>query len=202
VIHNASPIAPQALPPAAGETVLAIGRCVAQKGFDRLLAAWPAVHAARPAARLAIVGDGPLRRELQAQAGALGIADTLRWVAPTHDIVAQHAQAALFVLPSRYEGLPLVLLEAQALGRAAVAFDCPTGPAEVIEHGVTGLLVPEGDVAGLAAAIAELLADPARRAAMGAAAVERSRERFSLDAMLSAWTALLQRAARPGAAHG
>jgi len=214
VIHNASPLAIEAVAAAphgespganeasGGEVVLAVGRAVAQKGLDLLLQAWPQVAAARPAARLRIVSDGPLLGALKAQAVAAGIDQRVDWCGPTADIAAHHRDSALFVLPSRYEGMPLVLLEAQALGRPAVSFDCPTGPAEIIgSHPPTGLLVPAGNVNALAAAIVELLADAPRRAAMGRASAERARREFSLELHLQRWTALLRRvAAEP--AHG
>jgi glycosyltransferase involved in cell wall biosynthesis len=194
VIANASSL--QADTPVAGQApvVLAVGRHVAQKGLDLLLQAWPAVARALPAARLQIVGDGPETAALQALADRLGLAARVQWLPPTPAIEALYRGAALFVLPSRYEGMPLALLEAQALGLPAVAFDCPTGPREIL-GGEGGLVVPAGDTAALAAALIELLRDPARRAQMGAAAIRRSRTHFAPAAHFARWTALLQRVA-------
>ncbi len=202
VIPNASSLRADALPaPRVADDgslrVLAIGRCVAQKGFDLLLGAWPAVVRQVPAARLRIVGDGPLRASLKAQALALGIADQVEWAAPTRAIEAHYRQADVFVLPSRYEGLPLVLLEAQALGVPAIAFDCPTGPAEILADG-SGLLVPAGDVAALAAALARLLGAPGLRRRLAAAAWRRSREHFGREAHFERWTALVRAVAAEG----
>ncbi|MDE2275415.1 MAG: glycosyltransferase, partial [Burkholderiales bacterium] len=202
VIVNASALRADAPAHPNGETVLAVARCVAQKGLDVLLQAWATVIAARPAARLVIVGDGPLQAALQQQARAAGIEASVTWRPPTPEIAAQYRAAALFVLPSRYEGMPLALLEAQALGVPAVAFDCPTGPAEIVgtEPGrETGVVVPAGDVGALAQAIVRLLADAPLRARMGAAAIERSRARFSPEAHCAAWTALVRRVAAAGA---
>lgn len=196
VIANASSLHADAPAAPAGETVLAVGRCVAQKGFDRLLQAWPAVRAQRPGARLVIVGDGPLRAALQAQARDGGMADSVTWRDPAPGIESAYREAAVFVLPSRYEGMPLALLEAQALGVPAVAFDCPTGPAEIVTP-ETGVVVPDGDVAALAAALARLLADPALRARMGRAAIARSRSHFGETEHLQRWTSLLRRVAAP-----
>jgi glycosyltransferase involved in cell wall biosynthesis len=196
VIANASELTAEAPVGVAAPVVLAVGRHVAQKGLDLLLRAWPAVQAQLPAARLRIVGDGPLTASLQAQARAAGVGSSVDWVPPTDDIRAEYARAAVFVLPSRYEGMPLALLEAQALGLPAVAFDCPTGPREIVgSDPVTGLVVPAGDVGGLAAALVQLLADPALRARMGAAAIERSRQHFSLALHRQRWASLLRRVA-------
>lgn len=196
VIANASELTADAPIGASAPVVLAVGRHVAQKGLDLLLQAWPAVLMQQPAARLRIVGDGPLTRSLQDQARAAGVASSIDWVPPTSDIRAQYAQAAVFVLPSRYEGMPLALLEAQALGLPAVAFDCPTGPREIIGHEpATGFLIPVGDSQGLATALSQLLADADLRARMGAAAIERSRRHFSLAQHRQRWASLLRRVA-------
>lgn len=193
VIANASSLWAEA-PAAVGQpVVLAVGRHVAQKGLDLLLQAWPAVLAQVPGARLVIAGDGPLTATLQAEAAALGIAASVAWQPPTREIEALYRSAAVFVLPSRYEGLPLALLEAQALGLPSVAFDCPTGPRDVL--GDDGLLVPPGDVDALARAVVALLQDPERRRRMGAAAIARSRALFSPAQHFERWTALLARVA-------
>ncbi len=155
--------------------VLAVGRFQAQKGFDLLLRAWVDVVAAVPSARLRIVGEGPLGAELARLASELGVAASVDWTAPTTAIEPLYREAALFVLSSRYEGMPLALLEAQALGVPAVAFDCPTGPREILADD-TGIVVAAGDSAALAAAIVALLRDEPRRARMAVAAIARSRD--------------------------
>ncbi len=195
VIHNASALRADAPAMPADSVVLAVGRHVAQKGLDRLLNAWPAVRAAVPSARLRIVGDGPLQPVLRAQAQRLGIADGVAWIAPTSAIEAQYRTAAVFVLPSRYEGMPLVLLEAQALGVPSVAFDCPTGPAEILGVG-TGILVAQDDVTALALAIVELLQQRPLRERFAHAAIQRSRERFSLDEHRKCWRSLVAEVAQ------
>lgn len=194
VIYNASGLGGDepALP--SRPLVLAVGRHVAQKGFDLLLQAWATVAKALPAATLRVIGEGPLRDEHAALAAQLGIERQVEWVAPTQYIVDHYREAAVFVLPSRYEGMPLALLEAQALGVPAVAFDCPTGPAEILTP-ETGRLVPSGDVDGLAAALVELLQSPELRQRMAFAAIARSRAVFSPMGHLQRWTALVREVA-------
>ncbi|CAN5740196.1 glycosyltransferase family 4 protein [soil metagenome] len=201
VIYNASSLWADSPASATGATVLAVGRCVAQKGFDLLLAAWHTVAARVPSARLRIVGDGPLQASLEQRAAQLGITDRIEWIAPTEHIERHYREAAVFVLPSRYEGMPLVLLEAQALGVPAVAFDCPTGPREIIESGVTGLVVPALDVPALAEALQTLLTQPALRERMAKAAIERSRARFTPQAHVDRWTSLIRDVAARGVRH-
>jgi len=171
--------------------VLAVGRHVAQKGFDLLLQAWAIVVKTAPLARLRIVGDGPLRAEHERMAYALGLTGRVEWLDPTSEIERLYRQADVFVLSSRYEGMPLALLEAQALGVPAVAFDCPTGPGEILTS-QTGRLVPPGDAPAMAAALVELLASPELRAQMGRAAIVRSREVFSQQEHEARWTALVR----------
>jgi glycosyltransferase involved in cell wall biosynthesis len=192
VIYNASALKAEA--PLLPDThrVLAVGRHVRQKGFDLLLRAWPEVVRTRPRARLRIVGDGPLRGAAQDLAVDLGIATSVEWCDATSEIEREYRDATVFVLPSRYEGMPLALLEAQALGVPSVAFDCPTGPAEILGD-EAGILVPPLDVAGLAHGLASLLDDRDRRARMAHAALARSRRLFSVEAHEARWSALVRR---------
>jgi glycosyltransferase involved in cell wall biosynthesis len=194
VIYNAASLRAEVPEAPAAPVVLAVGRHVAQKGLDLLLSAWVQVQAQLPAARLRILGDGPLSAALQAQAQALGVHRSVQWLAPTAQVQAQYREAAVFVLPSRYEGMPLALLEAQALGVPAVAFDCPTGPAEIISA-ETGIVVPPGDTQALADALLRLLADAPLRERMGQAAIARSAAVFSPARHVQQWTALVRRVA-------
>jgi glycosyltransferase involved in cell wall biosynthesis len=198
VIYNASTL--QADEPASpdGLLVLAVGRHVAQKGFDLLIEAWASVLRALPAARLEVLGDGPLRAQHEAMARSLGLEASIRFLASTGDVEGHYREASVFVLPSRYEGMPLALLEAQALGVPAVAFDCPTGPAEIVGAD-TGRLVPAGGTGALAAAIVELLSSADVRRAMGRAAIVRSRERFSAREHEQRWAALVRKVAAANA---
>jgi glycosyltransferase involved in cell wall biosynthesis len=191
VIANTSSLHADAPATTAALTVLAVGRHVAQKGFDLLLRAWREVQGQLPEARLRIVGDGPLGSELAGLAAELGVASSVEWTAPTDRIESLYREAAVFVLSSRYEGMPLALLEAQALGVPAVAFDCPTGPREIVSD-ETGIVVAAGDVAAFASAIVALLRDPERRARMARAAIVRSRAFFAPGRQLDAWASLIR----------
>jgi len=194
VIYNAAAFQAEAPALPAQPLVLAVGRHVAQKGFDLLLHAWVSVAQALPEARLRVVGDGALRAEHERLAQALGVAGSVEWRSPTAEIEHLYREAAVFVLSSRYEGMPLALLEAQALGVPAVSFDCPTGPGEIVTP-QTGRLVPPGDVQALAAALIELLRSPELRAQMGCAAIARSRQVFSPQEHERRWSALVREVA-------
>ncbi|MEW6422618.1 MAG: glycosyltransferase family 4 protein [Deinococcota bacterium] len=181
------------------KVVLAVGRLTEQKGFDLLLEAWAQIEADFPDWTLRIVGDGEEAAPLQAQALHAGL-DQVEFVGKVQDMPAQYAAAGVYCLSSRYEGLSLVLLESLAFGLPVVAFDCQTGPREVIEHDVNGLLVPPGNTAALAEALRQLMLDPARRMRLS----ERSHAlagRFSAEDIITKWEDLLGQlrrgAARP-----
>ena len=192
------PEPPLAAGPVGGEEphlVVALGRLVDQKGFDLLIEAFATVVRRVPDARLEIWGDGPEREALAAAIEARGLAEHVTLAGATRQPQAALARSEVFVLSSRIEGFPNVLIEAMALGRPVVAFDCTFGPAEIVRHGVDGLLVPVGDVDGLAAAVVRLLSEPETRTAMGQRAVE-VRGRFAPGAILDRWMRLAQATSR------
>jgi glycosyltransferase involved in cell wall biosynthesis len=153
-----------------GATVLCVARQYPRKHVDDLLRALPAVQRAVPGACALIVGDGPEHGRLRALAAGLGLGDAARFLGalPDDDAVARlYRQADVFCLPSVQEGFGIVFLEAMASGLPIVAARAAAIP-EVVPDGQAGVLVPPGDVPALAAALAELLGAPERRAALGA----------------------------------
>ena len=176
--------------------MLAAGRLVPEKRFDLLLEA--AAHLSGSVdLEVVICGEGRERPRLETQARELGLEKRVRLCGFVENPWAWMASADAFALTSDMEGLPNALIEAQGLGLAAVATDCPTGPAEVIATGETGLLVPPGDSAALATALGALLADTASRRAMGAAGRERARARYAAPAATKTLEDLLVAVSRP-----
>jgi glycosyltransferase involved in cell wall biosynthesis len=192
---------PAPAPPVAREPVIvAMGRLVEQKGFDLLVAAFARVARALPGWRLIIVGDGERRAALERQVAALGLGDRIALPGVTSDAQSFLRRAGMFVLSSRFEGFPNVLLEAMACGTPVVAMDCPSGPRDIVRPGHDGLLVPV-DVDALAAAILQLGRAPDQRARLGANAVDVT-ARFHPDRIMAMWDDLCHRArdnARPTA---
>jgi glycosyltransferase involved in cell wall biosynthesis len=142
--------------------VLSAGRLRASKDFRTLLQAFAGVRETRPA-RLLVLGEGGERDALEREARRLGVADDVAFPGFVANPFAYMARAGVFVLASRYEALGNVLVEALACGCSVVSTNCPVGPAEVLERGRYGRLVPVGDADALARAIAAALDTPDAR---------------------------------------
>jgi len=155
--------------PGGPPVILSVGRLSPQKDYPTLLRAFARVRRSLPA-RLVILGEGPVRPELERLSIELGVQADTALLGHAPNPYAYMAKAALFVLPSRFEGLPNVLIEAQACGVPIVSTACPTGPREILLDGEAGALVPVGDPDAMAAEIVSLLRDDARRARYVAAA--------------------------------
>lgn len=175
------------LAPGEPPVILSAGRLVPAKDFETLLRAFARLRQRFPA-RLVILGDGPDRPHLEALAGRLECRDQTRMPGFVADPFAYMARSTVFASSSRFEGLPGVLVQAMACGVAVVATDCPFGPAEIVEDGVTGLLVAVRDPAALAAAIGRLLADAELRSRLGSHA-RQSAARFTVERVLPLYVA-------------
>jgi glycosyltransferase involved in cell wall biosynthesis len=172
------------------KTVLAAGRLTGQKGFDMLIPAFGDVVRTHPDWRLRICGRGHLREELERLIADAELGDVIDLAGP-RDLEEEMANASIFALSSRYEGFPVVLLEAMSKGMAVVSFDCPTGPADVVDDHRNGILVPLGDVAGLATGIREFIEDEGLRRRCADAAVETASS-YTMDAVGREWDELLE----------
>ena len=165
--------------------VIAVGRYNVQKHLDALLEAWKI--AVKGDWKLWLVGDGEEREALERKAQELGITSSVRFgSADSSNIVKVYQDASILAMSSRYEGLPMVLIEAQAAGVPAVSFACKCGPKDVITDGKDGFIVEEEDIAALAARLSELMGDDALRKRMGAAAYKAS-ERFDESIVMQQW---------------
>ena len=174
-----------------GPHVLAMGRLTAQKGFDLLLAAIAGVRAAGVPVHLTIVGVGELEAELRADIERRGRGGVVDLAGFQEEPERYFAHADLFVLSSRYEGMPNVALEALACGLPVVAFDCPHGVSEIVRDGVNGRLLPPEDVPALIDALVGLLRDDALRARLRAGIPESLRP-FTAPVVSARWNAMFR----------
>jgi glycosyltransferase involved in cell wall biosynthesis len=173
--------------------LVAVGRLQPYKGFDLLLRAFALTRAANPEWTLYLYGSGPEDGRLRGLVAELGLGSCVHLPGATGAVDSVLQAGDLFVLPSRHEGFPMVILEAMANGCPVAAFDCESGPRNVITDGVDGVLVPPADVAALARAMSRLMADRDERARLAAAA-RRSVARFSMDAVSERWMAVMRTA--------
>jgi glycosyltransferase involved in cell wall biosynthesis len=188
VTRSEAPLDHRWFEPGAPPVVLAAGRLVPQKDFPTLLRAFARLRATRPA-RLMILGQGRGSKPataLRALARELGVAEDVTLPGFVDNPFAYMARASVFVLSSAWEGLPGVLIQALACGCPVVSTDCPSGPPEILANGRFGPLVPAGDDAAMASAIAASLDDPPDPAAL-----RRRAEAFSMERAVDAYLNIL-----------
>ncbi|GGN07503.1 putative glycosyltransferase [Dyadobacter beijingensis] len=149
------------------QTVISVGRLTFQKGFDLLVDAWSLLPPQlRKEWKLLIIGDGEVRPLLENRITELGISDSVELVGATRAVFKYFEEASVYCLSSRFEGLPMVLLEALAFRLPIVAFDCDTGPEELIENGRNGMLVEPENVNEMADSLATIMKDDGLRKRM------------------------------------
>lgn len=197
VIYNPLTInVPPATAPLNTKRVISVGRFEHQKGFDYLIEAWAKVSRLHPDWRCDIFGSGSLQSQLQQQIEHLNIADTLHLNPTTPAITEEYLRSSIYVLSSRHEGLPLVLIEAASCGLPLVTYACECGPRDLIEPEHNGLIVDRvGDTDALAQAINRLIEDSNLRQSMGPAAKETSAQ-FQIDSIMDHWIRLFEQVLR------
>jgi glycosyltransferase involved in cell wall biosynthesis len=198
---------PNAAPPITGarsaleeKLVIAAGRFRWQKGFDLLIDAFEQVVRHRPDWKLRIYGDGELEERLRRRVARQHLYNNVYVMGRTERLADQLERASLFALSSRYEGLPMVILEAMSKGLPVVSFDCLGGCSDVVTDGVDGILVPSGDVDGFAQALLGLISDEERRRRYGEAALEKARA-HGMDVVGAEWARVIDAAVAAHAAQ-
>lgn len=190
VIPNPLVLRPKGVSTCQAKQVIAVGRYVPQKGFDLLIEAWSIVNASYPDWVLKIYGDGnPV--ELQDQIDRLNLTESCKLKPSTTVIEEKYCDSSIFVLSSRYEGFGMVLVEAMACGLPSIAFDCPSGPSEIIRDGIDGFLVENGSVEEMAKRICSLIKDDLLRKEMGERAQLNS-ARFHMENIAAQWKDLFE----------
>ena len=174
-----------------GKRIVALGRLVEQKGFDLLIQAFTGLHTQYPDWRLVIIGEGPLKNELKQHVRRLNVEPLVSFLGRVKNPFSIFSHSDLFVLSSRYEGFPNALLEAMACGLPVVSFDCPSGPGEIIQDGINGILVPPEDRRALKEAMEKLIDNESLRVKLSKEA-SKVKERFSIEKIMPLWEKLLK----------
>jgi glycosyltransferase involved in cell wall biosynthesis len=169
---------------------IAVGRYTYQKGFDLLISAWLTVKEKHPDWILNIYGGGD-REAYQKQVDTLKLQDVIRCNGSVSDIAKKYQECSVFALSSRFEGLPLVLMEAMSVGLPPVAFACPCGPRDIIHDGEDGILCENGNIQQLADGICQLIEDEQLRKEMGQKAAINI-QRYNLDNIMQQWDQLFK----------
>lgn len=191
VIPNANSFISEEFSTTENKRVIAVGRYDYQKGFDDLIRSWSIVHAQAPEWTLDIFGHGPLKEELQMLVEDLKLTNVVNLRTPVKTIEQEYVQSSIVAMTSRYEGLPMVLLEAQACGLPLVAYTCKCGPKDIIHEGENGFLIKEGNEQQFAEQLIHLIHNPALRKKMG----QKSQilaEQFSESKIMQHWISLFK----------
>ena len=190
VIPNPITINGRALSDYNHRQAIAVGRYTYQKGFDMLIKAWQTVYQKHPDWKLKIYGGG-VKKEYQKLADELGLQDVIECNDTVSDITDKYCESSIFILSSRFEGLPLVLMEAMSVGLPPVSFVCPCGPRDIITDGYNGLLCENGNIKELALNICKLIENGQLRKELGQNA-GNSIQRYSLDNIMQQWDELFR----------
>jgi glycosyltransferase involved in cell wall biosynthesis len=169
--------------------VMAAGTLTRRKGFDRLLRAWALLAPDHPDWSVEIFGEGVEYDALDAHVHRLGLRRSVRLRGHSPKLMDELTRASLFAMTSRREGFPMVLLEAMSVGLPVVAYDCPTGPRDIVSDGVDGYVVPDGRTRLMAEALGRLMDDEDRRRRFGEGALEKAR-RYELATIAGRWDEL------------
>lgn len=175
----------------ASKRIITVGRFEEQKGYDLLIPAAKRVFEKHPDWQWDIYGDGALFQQIQSAVAENGLQENLHLMGATRSVYDKYTEYAFYVMTSRLEGLPMVLLEAKAKGLPIVSFNCLTGPAEIVRDGVDGYLVPPEDVQALAERICQMIEQPQQRAQFSACAGGNTSQ-FSKEKILRQWRTLLE----------
>ncbi|AOA56996.1 glycosyltransferase family 4 protein [Acinetobacter larvae] len=193
-IANPSPYpTTETRPQLAHKTMLAVGRFTAQKGFDLLLRAWAEFCQQQTDWTLKIIGGGEDQALLEQLLRELKIADRVQLLATTKDIGLYYQAASFYCMSSRFEGLPMVLLEAQAFGLPIISFDCDTGPAELIHHNQHGYLVEAENIQQFADYLLKASRITPEHYNEMVDQVKHNAEKYKLGSIISKWKDILEK---------
>lgn len=186
VIPNAIPYIPEESSSLMKKQAIMVGRYNDAKGYEYITEAWEIVHKKHPEWILNIYGSGEMQDDVERWIKERGLQDSMIMHKPTEQITQKYQESSLCVMSSRYEGFPLVIMEAMSCGVPCVSFDCPFGPRNIIRDGEDGILVDYLNTKALADNICKVIEDENLRKRLGTNA-KKNIQRFSQDAIMQQW---------------
>lgn len=192
IIPNPLSFTPKEQSKCTEKRIISVGRLTEQKGYERLIEAWSKIANKYPDWVVDVYGDGEQKEWLKKLIVDYQVGNSFTIYPPTSNIQDKYLESSIYVMSSRFEGLPIVLLEAISCGLPCISFDCPHGPSEIIENGKTGILVENGNVEKLTEAIEDLIIHEERRIEMGQQA-HISSQRYSHENIMKLWINLFER---------
>ncbi len=183
------------------KVILCVGWISYEKGIDRLLEIWSKIFLNYPEWKLKIIGKVPEDKvlfadELKNMQDKYCFGSQLEIIDSTKKIFDEYNKADIFVMTSRYEGLPMVLLEAMGTGLPVVSFDCPTGPQEIINNNENGFLIDDGDIHKFSDRLSELIENENKRMAMGKAGYNMIDSNYRESVIADEWNELIEECIR------
>ncbi|WP_455671789.1 glycosyltransferase family 4 protein [Phocaeicola sp.] len=186
VIPNPYSFAPKHPSNCKAKRIISAGRLNEQKGYERLIEAWSYIAPQHPEWKIDLYGHGEEKEKFDKMIKDLKIEKSFHILPPTNHIMDEFCKSSFYVMSSRFEGLPMVLLEAMSCGLPCISFDCPHGPSDLIRNGVNGILVENGNIRELACAIEKMISDEDRRIEMGQKAFQLV-QKYSPDNIMPKW---------------
>jgi len=192
VIPNANTFESSEYANLTSKIAIAIGRYEYQKGFDDLIKIWAMVNKKYPDWKLNIFGDGSQKEYLQNLINNLKLSNTIRLSHTTKNVKEEYLKSSMLIMTSKFEGLPMSLLEAQVCGLPLVSYNCKCGPKDIVKNNENGFLVNQGDTNEMANKIIELIENENLRIKMGQKSIELS-ENFSETKIMKYWIQLFNK---------
>lgn len=172
--------------------IISVGRYADQKGYDLLIEAWSKIASDYPDWEVNVYGNGEQEEQLRDLVTKNNIENSFKLNPPSKNIKDKYLESSIYVMSSRFEGFGLVLIEAMSCGLPCISFDCPHGPAEIINNGKSGILVENGNTDKLADAMEDLMNDEEKRIRMGQRAQEMA-QKYSPDNIMNRWVELFNK---------
>ena len=192
IIPNSLPFISQTCSSCKSKRIISVGRYAEEKGYDLLIEAWSKIAKKYPDWEMNIYGNGQKEAQLRDSTIKYNIENSFKLNPPSKNIKDKYLESSIYVMSSRFEGFGLVLIEAMSCGLPCISFDCPHGPAEIINNGENGILVENGNIDKLVDAMEDLMNNEEKRIRMGQRAQEMA-QKYSPDNIMNRWVELFNK---------